>query len=205
MPQTLEPPVVLDFEEFPNRIRWTRDECARLAEEGFLVGRYELIDGEIIRKIGQNPPHRIAVALVMAWLVGLYDPLQVQVQGPTDVASGDNRYNEPEPDVAVLARPTTEIMASNPQPSDILLVVEVSDTTLRFDRTTKLARYARAGFPEYWVLDINGRQLFVYRRPQADGTFAEEKTYRESETVAPLAKPEAVVAVSSLLPSMMAE
>ena len=83
MPQTLELPAIPPAttvaadceEEFPNRIRWTRDECARLADAGFLVGRYELIDGEIIRKMGQNPPHRISVALVMAWLVGIYNPL----------------------------------------------------------------------------------------------------------------------------------
>ena len=64
--------VAPEFEPFPHRRRWTRDECSRLAEMGLLTGRYELIDGEILALMGQNPPHRMTLMLIAGWLVSLF-------------------------------------------------------------------------------------------------------------------------------------
>jgi Uma2 family endonuclease len=191
-------------EQFPHRRRFTRDECRFLTDNGLLDGRWELVDGEIISKMGQNPPHRVGVALVMAWLTQLFPPLRVQVQGPIDVAQEDNPLNEPEPDVVVLDRPSTDYMDGNPPPEAALLIVEVSDTSLRLDLTTKMARYARAGISDYWVVDLNGRRIVVHRAP-AEDRYASVVSFGEEEVVAPLAALDAPVRVADLLPPVAAE
>jgi Uma2 family endonuclease len=84
-----------------------------------------------------------------------------------------------------------------PQPEELSLIVEVSDTTLRFDLRTKAAVYARAGIADYWVADMNGRRLIVHRQP-VQGRYASVVFYDVDESVAPLAAPEHAVAVGSL-------
>ena len=79
---------------------------------------------------------------------------------------------------------------ANPKPEDLLLLVEIADTTLRFDVTVKAALYARAGVIEYWVLDVVGRRLLVHRDPRA-GAYADITVYDEHERVSPLAAPHA--------------
>src|ERR1700678_623537 len=91
----------------------------------------------------------------------------VQQGAPIDVSPEDNPSNEPEPDIIVLNRDFLNFRSANPSPQDLHLVVEVADTTLNFDLTTKAALYARAGVADYWVLDVNGRRLIVHREPQS--------------------------------------
>src|SRR5437868_3188646 len=136
MPQIAEP-VEYAPDPTPNRVRWTRKQCQALLDAGILEGRYELVDGEIISKMGQKPPHRIAVMLVCQWLRTLFGELFVHSQFSIDVADEDNEHNEPEPDAAVTREPTTAYTKRNPGPKDLLLAIEVSDTTLRFDRGKK--------------------------------------------------------------------
>ena len=198
MPQTVEP-LRGDPVPTPNRIRWTRAQCDAIREAGVLTGRYELIDGEIISKMGQKPPHAAVVGLVFQWLVAVFGARFVRVQATIDVAQADPTYNEPEPDVAVTQHSVDAYFARHPGPADLELVVEVSDTTLRFDRTTKAALYSRAGIREYWVLDLAGRALYVHRGPGADG-YTGIVHYSVEEAVSPLARPEASVRVSDLLP-----
>lgn len=186
-------------EPAPRRKRWTRKECDWLRENGLLTGRYELIDGEIIDKMGQNRPHAIVIVLLLQWLSATFGGDRVQCQLPINVAEADNEHNEPEPDGAAFAQPVTAYTERSPGPADLLLVVEVADTTLRFDRRTKAALYARAGIVEHWVIDIAGRQIFVHRRPAPDG-YAQTVAYAAHETLAPLARPEAAVRVAELLP-----
>ncbi len=192
-------PLAAPPETTPNRIRWTRSQCDAIRDAEILTGRYELIDGEIISKMGQNPPHRVTVVLLHAWLISLFGPLFVQAQSSIEVADVDALYNEPEPDAAVTRQPTTDYLDRNPGPADLLMAVEVSDSTLRFDRSKKAVLYARAGIPDYWVLDINGRQVFIHRSPQPDG-YAEIVAYSAGERISPLARPEALVTVADLLP-----
>jgi Uma2 family endonuclease len=187
------------YEATPNRKRWTRRECDFLRDNGLLTGRYELIDGEVFVKMGQKPPHSIAVVLIRNWLIAVFGAVFVLSQAPIDVAENDNDDNEPEPDAAVTAQPVTAYTEGHPGPADLLLVAEVSDTTLRFDRTTKAALYARAGICEYWVVDVVGRQVFVHRRPAAEG-YADLVAYNADEEVATLARPDAPVRVADLLP-----
>lgn len=204
MPRTLPtlqgmPPL----EAAPNRKRWSRRECAFLVQSGLLTGRYELVNGEVIVKMGQNPPHAYVITRIMTWLVALFGGDFVRVQLPIDVADADNEMNEPEPDAAVLARPAEAFLASNPGPSDLLLVVEVADATLRFDLRNKAVLYARAGIADYWVVDLPGRRIVVHRQPGPEG-YGEVLEYQEAERVSPLSRPEAGIAVADLLPPAQA-
>jgi Uma2 family endonuclease len=187
------------LELFPNRIRWTKSQCRAMREAGILTDRYELIDGEIISKMGQNPPHAYAVRILIAWLTQLFGALHVQCQLPISVAAADPDHNEPEPDAAVTIGPAADFAARHPGPADLLLVAEVADTTLRSDRIAKAALYARAGIREYWIVDIAGRQLLVHRQPGANG-YEEVTLYSEGELAATQAQPGASILVTELLP-----
>lgn len=197
MPQTLGPPQTPP-EPAPNPKRWTRQECEFLVQNELLDGRYELIEGEIISKMGQHRPHAIAVMLITGWLMRVFGDVFIQCQGPINVADADNETNEPEPDVAALARPMNTYTTHAPGPTDVLLVVEVSDTTLRFDLRNKAALYARAGIKEYWVVDVVARRIIAHRQPDGE-SYSEILEYAAEEMIAPLAHASASVRVTELL------
>jgi Uma2 family endonuclease len=129
-----------------------------------------------------------ALVSVQAWLVRTFGEQFVNPEAPIDVAPEDNPTNEPEPDLVVLAKPSLEYWERNPRPSDLRLVVEISDSTLGFDLTAKAELYARAGIIEYWVVDVAARRLIVHRDPRA-GLYRLVTAYAEQETLAPLAAP----------------
>jgi Uma2 family endonuclease len=170
-----------------------------LERSGILLDqRLELIDGELINKMGKNRPHVIHLNRLAAWLRRQFGEEFVNQAAPTDVAPEDNPTNEPEPDIIVLRRPESEIRRGNPQPQDVALAVEVSDSTLAFDRSAKARLYARAGIAEYWVLDINGRRMLVHRDPQG-GAYQSVVAYGETEKISPLAAPSAELLVGEVL------
>ena len=178
-------PVPLD----PPRKRWTRAECAALEASGIWdQQRLELVHGELISKMGKKRPHVNALVAVQAWLVRTFGEQFVNPEAPIDVAPEDNPTNEPEPDLVVLAKPSREYRERNPRPSDLRLVVEISDSTLGFDLTAKAELYARAGIIEYWVVDVAARRLIVHRDP-SEGLYRSVIAYAEQETLAPLAAP----------------
>jgi Uma2 family endonuclease len=175
----------------PARKRWTRTECEALETTGLLNDqKLELVDGELISKMGKNRPHVNALIFVQGWLIRVFGWEFINPETPIDVAPEDNPTNEPQPDIIVLKRPSREFKNANPQPADLHLVVEVSDTSLGFDLTKKAALYARAGIVEYWVLDVAARRLVVHRGP-AGGQYTAVAVYGEQETIAPVAAPSA--------------
>lgn len=184
----------------PSRKRWTRAECASLDASGLLNQQHlELVEGELIDKMGKNRPHVNALVLMHAWLVRVFGERFVNPEAPINVSPEDNPSNEPEPDIIVLKRDLSHFRSANPGPQDLHLVVEVSDTTLNFDLTVKAALYARAGIADYWVLDVSGRRLIVHRRPQS-GKYASILIYNEQEQVAPLAAPHAIFKAADAFP-----
>ena len=187
-------------EIFPHRKRWTRNEYQELMDGGKLAGRWELIDGEILSKMGQKPLHRITLKLILHWLTLLFGDLYIQTEDPILIPGEDGDTNEPEPDIAVTLAPTTAYRDRHPLPEDLLLVVEVSDTTLRFDLSAKALLYARSGIEEYWVIDVVNRRLHMHRMPTPLG-YAEVSIHLEEAEVALLKRPETAVRVSALLPS----
>ncbi|MEO6759912.1 MAG: Uma2 family endonuclease [Saprospiraceae bacterium] len=176
---------------------WTRAECAALERAGVLdPDRYELIGGELVLRIGKYQPHMVVQALLYGWLHGLFGTL-IALQHPTiDLHPDENATNEPQPDVVVLDR-SIRTISGRPRPEHVLFVAEVSDTTLSFDMTVKAGLYARAGIPEYWVLDLNERRLIVHRRPES-GRYLDVVGYLEDESVSTLAAPGAMVRVGDL-------
>ena len=185
-------------ESVPARKRWTRAECEMLERAGFLPQRYELIAGEIYDKMTVNPPHCITLLLLAEWLVAVFGFLHTRTQDPIHLPHEESK---PEPDVAVTREPVTAYRQQHPAPSDLLLVAEVSDSTLAFDLNQKAALYARAGIADYWVADVVGRRFLVHRQPTPNG-YQEITVYTEDETLSPLARPEASVRVADLLPSI---
>jgi Uma2 family endonuclease len=156
------------------RKRFTRSEVDRMVALGIFDGqRCELIDGELIDKMGQNPPHAQAIRNLFAWLAGLFGAGRLQMQLPVEVKPGDSEWSLPEPDIAVLAEAGGEYGKRHPRGDELLLIVEVADTSLRQDLTTKRDLYARASVSEYWVVDLQSRRVNVHRNP-------EQGEYRET-------------------------
>ena len=180
----------------PPRKRWTRQECVALETSGIWAQQHlELIEGELLSKMGKKRPHTNVMVIMHAWLLRVFGEQYVNQEAPIDVAPEDNPTNEPEPDLIVLTKPSREFK-DNPQPSDLHLVVEVSDSTLGFDLTTKARLYARARIVEYWVVDIPGRRIIVHRDPP-EGQYRSVIAYAEQESVKPLASPDSEFPVGS--------
>lgn len=178
---------------------WTVDEYYRMAKAGILKSdeRVELIAGQVIKKISpQGPPHASTIRRTKALLENILpaDAL-LQIQLPIRL---DDR-TEPEPDLAVVMGDEMRYTDRHPRPDEIYLIVEVADTTLKADRELKGNSYARAGIADYWIVDINDRQLYVLREPSPSG-YQRESVFSEDETVAMLAFSERAIAVQSMLP-----
>jgi Uma2 family endonuclease len=188
----------------PPRKRWTRAEYERAEAAGIFEQQYlELIDGELIdKKMSKNRPHINTAALLIAWLIQVFGARSVNFEASIDIAPEDNPTNEPVPDIIVLRRKYAESAASwssRPQPDDLDLVIEISDTSLAFDLAVKAALFDRAAIAEYWVLDVAGRRLIVHRNPQG-GQYGSVESYSEQEAVAPLAAPDFSFAVQTVFP-----
>ena len=188
-----------ELERFPNRYRWTVEAANGLREMGVLQGRYEVLDGEIIDKMGQGPHHAITLTKLLRILSTMFRIDCLRIQSPIGLLSPDNTYSEPEPDVAVTRETENAYSVHQPGPDDLLLVVEVADTSLPTDLVAKARLYARAGIVEYWVLDLNDRQLHIHREPK-DGFYSSVTVHAETESVALADRPNAPILVGELLP-----
>ncbi len=185
---------------YPPRKRWTRAECESLEATGLWNrDRFELIEGELITKMSKNRPHSVVYVALLTWASAIFGMEFLNPESPLDVAPQDNSTSEPEPDIAVLAKPGTEYMSALPTASDARLLIEVSDSTLAFDLGPKARLYARAAIPEYWVADIKGRRIIVHRYPQG-GVYSSVTVYAEGESVSPLALPTASLPVATAFP-----
>jgi Uma2 family endonuclease len=151
-----------------------------------------LINGVIIEEGPMNPPHAVTLGLVeeairaafgAGWWVRQQSPLVLGLD------------TDPEPDFAVVPGRPRDYTG---HPTTAALVVEVADSSLDFDTEDKRRLYARSGIAEYWVVDINGQRLMVYRDPR-NGDYATQQSFDPTATVAPLAVPSAVVRVADLL------
>jgi Uma2 family endonuclease len=184
----------------PRPWRWTREDYYKLGELGFFDGkRVELIFGEIVEMSPIGWHHRVACRKTAELLERLFAGVGwVDRAEPIELTQGD-----PQPDVAVFPGRFEDYTA---HPTTALLIVEVADTTLAYDTTTKAGLYATASIADYWVLDVVSRQLHVFRDPQplpqglgATG-YKTHTTLGPTATVTPLGAPGATVRVADLLP-----
>lgn len=186
--------------EIPPRKRFTQREIERMADHGLFEGqRNELIDGDLIDKTGQSPAHAYTIGAVMDWLAGIFGAVRVRCQLPIEAGVGDREHSLPEPDLSVLIGTRSDYRARHPGGDELQMLVEVSEESPRFDLTVKAALYARAGVPEYWVLDLAARALTMHRHP-SDGEYGQTIWLSETEQADIAARPDIAVAVSSLLP-----
>ena len=140
-----------------------------ILEEG---DRLELLEGILVAKMTKNPPHRISTKLIREALENITpDSWYVDSQEPITLVD-----SEPEPDVVIIRGKTTDYRDRHPVAVDVVLVIEVADSTLERDRTIKQRIYARAGIEIYWILNLRDRQLEVYTEPLA-ATSEEEAHY----------------------------
>jgi len=157
------------------RYRLTADDYHRMAKAGIFAeeDRVELIEGEIIEMAPIGSQHAAYVARLQKLLEhSAGDQAIIWIQNPVVL----NDQSEPEPDICLL-RPRTDFYASaHPHPADVLLIIEVADTSLAYDRDVKLPLYARHGIPEVWILDLENRCLHVF-------TGATETGYQQTQTL----------------------
>ncbi len=173
---------------------FTIEEYHRMAETGILrpEDRVELINGEILEMSPIGSHHASCVNnLNRALVLGLGMRAVVSPQNPVQIPV----HSEPEPDVAVL-RPRSYKTAA-PTAEDVLLLIEVAETSLRFDRTVKLALYARAGMPEYWLVDVSAETVTAYRRPAGE-TYDDVRIVGVDGSLSPVAFPDLLILVADL-------
>ena len=180
----------------PQRHRITTDEYYRMAEAGIFKAddRVELIEGEIFDMSPIGVDHAYVVKRLnsifmqcvgMKAIVSIQDPIHL------------NARSEPQPDIALIHYRDDFYRQAHPRPEDIILLVEVSDTTLRYDREVKLPLYARHAIPEVWIVDLEHQRLEVFRQPD-EGVYLEIFSPNRDETIAPIGLAEARVNLINL-------
>lgn len=163
---------------------FTVDEYHEMIEAGVFVGgrRCELIHGLIVEKPLPNPPHSKSTRRLIRRLVPLF-PAPDWVVGIQDAITLSD--SEPEPDFYAATGPENKYDDHHPGPKDLVLVVEVADSSLGFDRGTKLAMYAKARVVEYWIINVNERRIEVYTQPRGgkNPTYKRQTNYGPDDEV----------------------
>lgn len=175
--------------------RFTVDEYYRMAEAGILGldERVELLDGEIFTMAAMGSPHASRIRFIEGWFEArLAGRALKSIQLPVRLDDG----SEPEPDFALLVPRDDLYESAHPGPSDVLLIIEIADTSLAYDRR-KLALYAAAGIPDVWIFDLRRRRALVHRDPQGSRYRTIENVARGG-TLSPLAFPDLILPVSEI-------
>ena len=177
--------------------RFTADEYHRMGQVGILSedDRVELIDGEIVAMTPIGPRHAACVSRANRALVqAVGDDAIVQPQGSVRL----DLYHEPEPDLMLL-RPRADFYSTrHPGPSDVLVVIEIADSSIEYDRDVKARVYAESGVAEYWLSDLNANVVWRYLSP-AGGAYQVVEPCRRGQSIAPQQLPACVIAVDVLL------
>ena len=185
------------MEALMRRRRFTVDEFECMGRAGILHEdeRVELIDGEIIQMAAMGTRHAGSVDALTEWsITGLAGRAHVRVQNPVRL----DPHGQPQPDLAIVRRRPEGYFTRHPGPEDVLLIIEVADTSLGYDRDVKLDWYAVGGIPEVWIVDLEGERVLVFRRPSAQG-YQETLTVTRGGSLSPEAFPDMTLAVDSVL------
>ncbi len=159
--------------------RFTVDEYHRMIETGIITenDRVELLRGWVVAKMGTNPPHNYAVNALMKALLAIAGPdAAVRIQQPITTTD-----SEPEPDVVLATGTNADYKTGNPRPSEMIVLVEVSESSLLEDQTTKLALYAGAKVAVRWIVNLVERRVEVYTQPRG----GKSPTYKSQTNSAP--------------------
>jgi Uma2 family endonuclease len=184
----------------PNRLkRLTVEDYHRMSELGILDPneRTELIVGQIVLKTPKGTHHVLSLHLLATSLGMLLSqqPVCIRTQDPIHL---DN-YSEPEPDLSIVQGTVLNYADHHPYPTEIHLVVEVADSTLKQDCEIKDKLYAQAGIADYWVVDLKNRQLHIFRNPTPTG-YISHLILSEPSEISPLAFPHITLSLTAILP-----
>jgi Uma2 family endonuclease len=172
------------------------DDCYRMADVGILSpqDRVELIRGEIINMTPIGSRHGAVVDRTAQTITRqMGDAVIVRAQGTVVL----DRFSAPQPDIAVLRKKDDFYAGKNPGPADILLIVEVAESSLEYDRTVKAALYAIAGIPEYWIADLQSGRLICHLNPAQD-VYRVAREFHPGDQVTPQLLPELVIPIEVL-------
>jgi len=181
------------------RRRFTVDEYLHMAQVGILTtrDRVELLDGEIVEMTPIGRPHAACVAdLMRVLLIGVGQRAVVWPRGPIRLSES----SQPEPDVTLLRSRPVPYRDADAGPRDVMLLIEVSDTSLRRDREIKLPLYAGAGIPKYWIVDVQDGVIEVHTSPSG-ARYGSVRRFGRGESVSPLAFPDLRIAVDEVFGS----
>jgi Uma2 family endonuclease len=176
------------------QVKWSVDDYHRMIEAGILADRQvELLNGEICSMVPEGIPHTYCgISLSKRFEQKLGDRAEVRQARPITLSS-----SEPEPDIAIVKGTFEDYRYRQPSAADVLLIVEISETSLAKDLKLKRATYAAAGIADYWIIDLNKPQLIVFRNLQ-DGDYQFEERLQQG-SISPLAFPDISMSVAQLL------
>ena len=166
-----------------DRYKFDVDAYYRLAEIGILKPdeRVELIEGQIIQKAHITPPHAACTARLNMFLhERMSQSAIVSIHNPVRL----NEYSEPEPDVALLRRRADFYAEAHPKPADTLMIIEVADATVDFDRKVKVPLYARSAIPEVWLIDLQQETIELYAQPMGGAYQIQRQARRGAQLTA---------------------
>ncbi|MTJ10225.1 Uma2 family endonuclease [Anabaena sp. UHCC 0204] len=177
---------------------WTVEEYHRMNDAGIFAPdeRVELLEGKILCKSVKTTAHRSATGRINYVLKKrLENRALICVQDPVKL----NERSEPEPDISVVKIDPLEYADHHPTPSEVYLIIEVADSSLKLDCETKAQAYSLAGIKDYWVLDVVKRELHIFRNQTQNG-YESQVIFGETETVSPLEFPDLQICLSDMLP-----
>ena len=180
------------------RLKFTASRYERMIDRGVLTpsDRVELIEGEIVEMAPIGPLHNSYTDLLTEkFVLALAGQAIVRVQGAVRLSEA----SMPEPDLAILKYREDRYRDRRPNPADIYAVIEVSDSTLDYDRAVKLPLYARAGVAEYWIVDVNAQTIAVHRAPEGD-RYSDSREYVRGQLISLMAFADRQLLVESLFP-----
>ena len=185
-----------DGDDAPSLRRFTVDEFCAMAEAGILAEdeRVELLDGEILIMPPIGEPHEDGTDRLEE---SLKESLGVRARVRVQQSIRIDDYGLPQPDIAVVRR-RNNYHRERPTQADVFLLIEVADTSLEFDRDVKLLRYAAAGIPEVWIVNLRARQVETYADP-VDGVYRSRRVATAADSISPRAFPDVELAVADFL------
>ena len=186
----------------PTIHKWTKQEYYKMVEMGLFTGKHvELMEGQIIEMSPMGSLHRTAITLAAEILRNIFiGRYFISTQCPMDLGES----SDPEPDIAVIRGEIRDYTHSHP--TSAVLIVEIADSSLEYDRNKKGSLYARAGIEDYWIINLNSSRLEVYRNPIVDPEkfygygYSSINIFTGLHSISPLAFPDSIISVADLLP-----
>jgi len=187
----------------PNHWRWTIGTFFRAGELGLFPQEkhVELIEGEIYIHVSPKGSRHSAARYLLEEVLRDVFGRKFMIRSEEPILHPDD--SAPEPDISVVAVRQDHYATEHPKASDIIVVAEISDSSLSFDRGTKASHYGKAGIPEYWIVNLVADQVEVFRKPDPEIGYREVTIHKKDDVIATLAAPNKPIKVADLIPNSL--